>query len=73
MKVRAAVALSEDLLAALDRMPGDRSDLIETAVRDYVGRAAARQDAGRDRDLLDRYADELNEEAEDVLGYQILP
>ena len=73
MKVKTSITLSEDLLKEIDRLSGEhknRSDFIEkallAAVRE-VGRT--RQDA-RDLDILNRNAEALNREAEDVLNFQ---
>jgi metal-responsive CopG/Arc/MetJ family transcriptional regulator len=73
MKVKTSITLSEDLLREIDRLSGEhknRSDFIEkallAAVRE-VGRT--RQDA-RDLDILNRNAEALNREAEDVLNFQ---
>jgi metal-responsive CopG/Arc/MetJ family transcriptional regulator len=68
------VSLSEDLLRALNRRLGskaDRSAFIEEAVWSSLARSSAQP--GRDAEILDRNADRLNEEAEDVLEYQALP
>jgi metal-responsive CopG/Arc/MetJ family transcriptional regulator len=75
MKVETTVALSEELLAALtDRAPDPehRSDLIEAAVRAYLLRLRKR-DSSRDLEIINAHAAELNEEAEDVLSYQVIP
>ena len=73
MKVKTSITLSEELLKEIDRLSGEhknRSDFIEkallAAVRE-VGRT--RQDA-RDLDILNRNAEALNREAEDVLNFQ---
>jgi hypothetical protein len=76
MKVTTFVQLSEDLLAAIDERARhrneDRSSVIEAAVRAFiVYRAPA--GAMTDLDILNRHADELNLEAEDVLAYQVIP
>ena len=68
------VSLSEDLLRALDRRlrsKEDRSAFIEEAVWSSLARSG--NQPGRDAEILDRHADRLNEEAEDVLEYQALP
>jgi metal-responsive CopG/Arc/MetJ family transcriptional regulator len=75
MKVETTVALSEELLAALtDRAPDleHRSDLVEAAVRAYLVRLRKR-DSSRDLEIINAHAAELNEEAEDVLSYQVIP
>jgi metal-responsive CopG/Arc/MetJ family transcriptional regulator len=73
MKVKTSLTLSEDLVAALDRMAGpntSRSSFIETILRDFVeGRAQARRDA-REIAAINRHAEKLNAEMKDVLSFQ---
>jgi hypothetical protein len=75
MKVMTSVQLSEDLIEAIDdrarRRNEDRSSVIEAAVRAFVVLPAPR--GGADLDILNRFADELNLEAEDVLAYLAIP
>jgi len=73
MKVRTSVALSKSVLAALDRRAGGprrRSALIERAVRSYLSVDAPQR---ADLTTINRHAKRLNEEAEDVLSYQVIP
>ena len=73
MKKKTSVTLSADVLAGIDRLSGSkhsRSAVIERVLRQYLtARARAKADA-RDLEILNRAADELNAEAEDVLDYQ---
>jgi metal-responsive CopG/Arc/MetJ family transcriptional regulator len=73
MKEKTSVTLSADVLAGIDRLSGSkhsRSAVIERVLRQYLtARARAKTDA-RDLEILNRAADELNAEAEDVLDYQ---
>jgi metal-responsive CopG/Arc/MetJ family transcriptional regulator len=73
MKEKTSVTLSADVLAGIDRLSGSkhsRSAVIDRVLRQYLAaRARARADA-RDLEILNRAADELNAEAEDVLDYQ---
>jgi predicted transcriptional regulator len=75
MKVTASLQLSEDLLAAVDerarRQNGDRSSVIEAAVRAFIV-TPDRGAGSADLEILNRQAEPLNREAEDVLAYQIL-
>lgn len=50
--------------------PEHRVELVERIFREYF---SAHEAAESDLDLLNQHADELNREAEDVLGYQVLP
>ncbi|MFH1117952.1 MAG: ribbon-helix-helix protein, CopG family [Pseudomonadota bacterium] len=74
MKIKTSVTLSEDVLRDLDRPADkhrDRSELIEVALREYLaGRAREIRDA-KDLDILNKNAEDLNREAEDVLSYQV--
>ena len=73
MKEKTSVTLSADVLAGIDRLSGSkhsRSAVIERVLRQYLAaRARVKADA-RDLEILNRAADELNAEAEDVLDYQ---
>ncbi len=76
MKVKTSVAISEEVLAAIDQIaagPGNRSRVIEEALIEFVERRRREARDSRDLELIDRNADELNREAEDVLAYQTEP
>jgi len=76
MKVKTSVAISEEVLAAIDEIaarPGNRSRVIERALTEFVERQRRAARDARDLELIDRNADELNREAEDVLAYQVEP
>lgn len=74
MKVKTSVTLSEDLLAQLDRLVaggGSRSAVLEQALREFLkNRKRLKRDA-RDLEILNGRERELNEEALDVLDYQV--
>ena len=75
MKIETTVALSEDLIAALDsRSEGsrDRSEIVEAALRAYLVWPYRGEDAA-DLEIINSYATELNEEAADVFEYQVIP
>ena len=74
MKVKTSVTLSEDLLAQLDRLlvrGGSRSAVLEEALREYLANRKRRKRDARDLEILNSEADRLNEEALDVLDYQV--
>lgn len=74
MKIETSVSLSEDLVATLDRCaqdPLDRSAIVEAALRAYLTRPRRGEDAG-DLEIINSHAVELNEEAADVLEYQVI-
>jgi metal-responsive CopG/Arc/MetJ family transcriptional regulator len=74
MKNKISVTLSETLLAEINRHAGkgaNRSEFIETAVRNYILALVRKQKNLRDLAIINRRAARLNREAKDVLGYQI--
>ena len=74
MKVKTSVTLSEDLLGQVDRLRrggGSRSAILEQALREYLANRTRRKREADDLEILNRRADLLNEEALDVLGYQV--
>ncbi len=76
MKVKTSVTLSPQTLQLLDQFaaPGlNRSRLIELAVLEYVKRRMIEEREARDLEILDRSAEELNQEVKDVLAYQVVP
>lgn len=73
MKVETRVTLSKELAEALDsRDPRDRSAIVEAALRAYLARPRRGEDAG-DLEIINAHSTELNEEAADVLEYQVIP
>ena len=72
MKVKTSITLSEELLTEVDRAAGSesRSTFIEGVLRGFLRRRALDQEQDLDREILDRVAEALNEEALDVLQYQ---
>lgn len=74
VKVKTSVALSRDVVTAIDRQTGGRgcrSAFIENAVRSYLTVLSASD--RKDLVIINRRAKRLNEEAEDVLSYQVVP
>ena len=74
MKVKTSVTLSEDLVRAIDRVTpkgGSRSDTIERLLKQaFIDRERRERDL-KDLELINANADALNEEAEDVLSFQV--
>ena len=73
MKVKTSVTLSEAVVKTIDRtaLKGEsRSQAIERLLREALAARARRQADAHDLALLNRHADDLNAEAEDVLAYQ---
>ncbi len=76
MKIKTSITLAEDLLKVIDEQSGShksRSDFIEKALRAYVVQIKRDQQNAKDLEIINREADRLNQEAEDVLTYQVLP
>jgi metal-responsive CopG/Arc/MetJ family transcriptional regulator len=76
MKVKTSITLTEDLLKVIDEQSGphkSRSDFIEKAVRSYVAQVKRDQQNARDLAIINHQADRLNQEAKDVLTYQVIP
>lgn len=74
MKVKTSVALDREIVAAVDalaRSGESRSQVIERLLQQSL--AARRRSAldQRDRGIIDAHADKLNDEALDVLAYQV--
>jgi len=76
MKVKTSVSLSEDIVQAIDHETGvhrKKSEFIERALRDYLGRLARLRQNATDLEIINQAADRLNDEAVDVLTYQVIP
>jgi len=74
MKVKTSITLSKDLLRAVDKLSGrykNRSEFIEAALRAFIAQMIRNERNAKDLEIINRRADELNEEALDVLGYQV--
>jgi metal-responsive CopG/Arc/MetJ family transcriptional regulator len=74
MKAKASITVPESLLKEVDELidcSGDRSVFIEEAIKEYIKRNRKNIRNRTDLILIDKNADELNAEAEDILSYQI--
>lgn len=74
MKIKTSITLSEDILDAINQRSGEfrnRSAFIEAAVRAYIAQKVREEQNARDLAIINRCADSLNEEAADVLEYQV--
>lgn len=75
MKEKTSITLSRDVLAKVDCLAGSkhsRSSFIESVLRKYLLERARAAIQARDLERINAAADQLNSEAEDVLGYQVL-
>ncbi len=73
MKEKTSITLSKDLLLKIDRLAGSRhsrSAFIERVLRKYLRERARAAVHARDFARINRVADRLNQEAEEVLEYQ---
>jgi metal-responsive CopG/Arc/MetJ family transcriptional regulator len=73
MKVKTSITLSEDVVEAIDELAGEsgnRSEVIETALRSYLARLNRDEQNSRDLEIINRRHVRLNREAEDVLAFQ---
>ena len=74
MKSKTSITLSEDIVTAIDELTpvgGSRSETIEQLLRESFAARKRREQDLRDLEAINRHADELNAEAEDVLTYQV--
>ena len=73
MKVRTSVTVDKGLLETVDKLSGkdDRSRFVEAALRAYVAQVTRHKQNGEDLEIINKRADDLNEEALDVLDYQV--
>ena len=73
MKVETSLLLSEELLGIVDKLKGqyqNRSEWIEMALRTFITQITTEKEV-KDIDIINKNADSLNEEALDVLTYQV--
>jgi len=76
MKVKTSITLSPSTIEAVDELAGPgmtRSRVIEQAVLEFVERRRRRLREQKDLEILNRSADRLNREIEDVLAFQVEP
>ncbi len=75
MKLKTSITLEQEVVTAVDeaaREGESRSQVIERLLRQsFSARERVRIDK-RDRNIINEHADELNEEAVDVLAYQVV-
>ncbi len=75
MKAKTSITLSQDLLNLVDmQVRGrSRSEFVEMALWAYIAHLAREERDAKDLEILNRNADRLNQEALDVLSYQVIP
>ena len=72
MRVKTSVTLPSALLEQIDRLDGNRSAFLERAALAYLARRAKAERDAQDAAILDRVADEINQQS-DVLEFQGFP
>ena len=72
MRVKTSVTLPSALLKEIDRLDANRSAFLERAAVAYIGKRVKSELDVRDAAILDRVADELNQQS-DVLEFQGMP
>ena len=73
MKEKTSITLSPDVLTGIDRLAGSkrsRSTFIEDVLRQYLRDRMRAERGARDLAILNKYAKELNVDAEDGLDDQ---
>ena len=74
MKVKTSVTLSAATLQAIDEFAGPgttRSGIIEQAVMEFVQRLHRQLREQKDLEILNRCAEQLNREVENILAFQV--
>lgn len=74
MRIKTSVTLSQDVLKAVDKLSKSyksRSEFVEIALRAFIAQTIRNQKNSSDLEIINRRADALNSEAEDVLAYQV--
>jgi Arc/MetJ-type ribon-helix-helix transcriptional regulator len=73
-KKKTSVTLSPQTVRTLNRLAGkdgNRSAVIELAIRTLARMQKLQVENAKDMQILERESDRLNDEALDVLGYQV--
>lgn len=73
MRIKTSITLASGTVEAIDEIAGqhsNRSRVIEQAAVEYIQRYRCRLREARDLEILNRAAEELNRETEDILVYQ---
>jgi metal-responsive CopG/Arc/MetJ family transcriptional regulator len=74
MKVKTSITLSKEIIEKMDSLAksyGNRSALIEKAVRDLIAVQKKLDRDHSDLEIINKQAAALNSEAIDVLSYQV--
>jgi metal-responsive CopG/Arc/MetJ family transcriptional regulator len=74
MKAKTSLTLSEDLVASIDKLAGQkmsRSAYIEQILREFLDRRAQARKVAREVAAINRHAAQLNSEMSDALTFQV--
>jgi metal-responsive CopG/Arc/MetJ family transcriptional regulator len=74
MKIKTSITLTDKLVKAIEKYGAtydNRSEFIEAAIWAFIGQIIRERQNARDIEIINRKADQLNAEAEDVLTYQV--
>ncbi len=74
MKIKTSITISEEILNSVDKYTGEkknRSEFIEKAIRSYINQLIRDEQNAKDLEILNNNAERLNQEAEEVLMYQV--
>ena len=75
MNVKTSVMLPEELVQAIDHFVAvqyvNRSQFIEQAIRMFLAQSMHAEQNAQDTEILNRAAEELNDEVMDALAYQV--
>jgi len=72
MKVKTSITISKKILASIDSLlekKENRSEFIERILSDFLVKINDSSHSTKDLEIINRNADRLNKEAEDVLKY----
>ncbi len=74
MKIKTSITLSGEVIRLIDRHQDEfksRSEFLEQAAKKLLAHLAREEAEQRDLQIIEKYADTLNAEADDVLAYQV--
>jgi metal-responsive CopG/Arc/MetJ family transcriptional regulator len=74
MKVQTSVMLPESLLSTIGQLSEQGktlSDFIETALQLYIAKLKHSDNSYKDIEIINRNADDLNQETQNALEYQV--
>lgn len=74
MKRKTSITLTDAAFHRIGRRAGrfrSRSEFIEAAVQHFIAYLERKEAEERDLEIINRSADKLNREAQDVLDYQV--